>query len=77
MAVRNDAIQYLDGKPVVFVEAKSKSGKRFEARFVELGPSDGRFTEVYFGIVPGQSYVAGNSFMLKAELSKGMAAHAH
>ncbi len=77
VAVRNEAIQYLDGKPVVFVEEKTKKGKRFTAKDVELGPSDGRYTEIYYGIVPGQAYVAGNSFMLKAELSKGMAAHSH
>ena len=77
VAVRNEAIQFLEGKPVVFVEEKTKSGRRFTAKDVELGPSDVHFTEIYFGVVPGQSYVAGNSFMLKAELSKGMAAHSH
>ncbi len=125
VAVRNSAIQYLEGKPVVFVEQKGaaekemhkdhddhkktepaasaakeknkdKQGhdhasegadkkahtepmrkKQFIAKDVELGPTDGRFTEIYFGVLPGQTYVANNSFMLKAELSKGMAAHAH
>ena len=77
IAVRNEAIQYLDGKPVVFVEQKAKKGRHFVAKDVELGPSDGQYTEIYYGVLPGQAYVAGNSFMLKAELSKGMAAHSH
>ena len=138
VAVRNSAIQYIDAKPVVFVEQKEaeknhkheghKEGKakgsekgdayeehqhekgerhketarkeeeheghkhehghghghegegksrRFVVRQIETGPTDGRFTEVYFGILPGEKYVAENSFMLKAELSKGMAAHSH
>ena len=112
IAVRNSAIQFLDGKPVVFVEQKENENehehehagenghqheqeaggheeagdhhhdekekkRRFKAVFVETGPSDGRFTEIYFGLLPGQTYVADNSFMLKAELSKGMAAHSH
>ncbi len=125
VAVHNSAIQYLEGKPVVFVEQKAaaekephkdhadhkeaepaapqtkekpkdKEGhdhahegegkeahtepmrkKQFIAMDVELGPTDGHFTEIYFGVLPGQTYVADNSFMLKAELSKGMAAHSH
>ncbi len=123
VAVRNSAIQCIDGKPVVFVQQKvtapkephkdhaghqdnepaapkapaatakpkdkhdhANEGKdphamsmvkKFIAMDVELGATDGRFTEIYFGLLPGQIYVADNSFMLKAELSKGMAAHSH
>lgn len=78
VAVREEAIQYIDGKPVVFIEETNKKGQtKFIAMDVELGPGDGRFREVYFGVLPGQRYVAANSFILKAELSKGMAAHSH
>ncbi len=77
VAVRNEAIQYLDGKPVVFVEQKAKKGHHFVAKEVELGIRDSQYTEILFGVLPGQTYVAGNSFILKAELSKGQAAHSH
>ena len=77
VAVREKAIQYIEGKPVVFVEKEGSKGKSFVAKNVELGPGDGTFREIYFGVTPGQKYVSGNSFTLKAELSKGNAAHSH
>ena len=77
VAVREKAIQYLDGKPVIFVQQEGSKGMKFAAKEVELGTGDGIFREIYFGILPGQKYVSGNSFTLKAELSKGNAAHAH
>ncbi len=77
VAVREKAIQYLEGKPVVFVEEEGSKGMNFVAKDVELGPGDGVFREIYFGVLPGQKYVSGNSFVLKAELSKGNAAHSH
>lgn len=58
---------------VVFVN----DGDTFEARPLELGRSDGRWVEVIQGLSPGEKYVAKNSFVLKAELGKAGAAHAH
>lgn len=72
-AVRNDALQTIDGKTVVFVKVKDG----FEARQVELGVSDGRMTEVLFGVVAGDRYASEGSFVLKAELGKSEAAHEH
>jgi cobalt-zinc-cadmium efflux system membrane fusion protein len=44
---------------------------------VKLGRSDTEVTEVLAGLQPGETYVAGNSFILKAELGKGEAEHEH
>lgn len=77
VAVRKNAVQYIEGKPVVFIEEKTADGSKFTPKNVELGPSDETHVEVYFGILPDQRYVSDNSFMLKAELSKNMAAHSH
>lgn len=71
LAVRDDAIQNLKGRNVVFVA----DAKGFEARPVQLGRGDGERTELTGGIQPGERYAARNSFILKAELGKGEAAH--
>lgn len=72
-AVRHEALQTVDGKTVVFVKVKDG----FEARAVELGATDGRMTEVLFGVVAGDRYASAGSFVLKAELGKSEAAHEH
>jgi multidrug efflux pump subunit AcrA (membrane-fusion protein) len=77
VAVRKNAVQYIEGKPVVFIEEQTKDGSKFIPKNVELGPSDENYIEIYFGVLPNQRYVSDNSFMLKAELSKSMAAHSH
>ena len=64
--VREDAVQTMDGKEVVFVE----EGDSFEAREVQIGQRDGDRAEVLSGLKPGERYVAGNSFILKAEIGK-------
>ena len=73
VAVKQSAIQFIEGKPVVFVEGK----EGFEAREVEFGLKDDLMIEVIFGIVAGERVVTGNSFVLKAELGKGEATHEH
>lgn len=73
VVVRSDAIQTLGDKPAVFV----RSDEGFKAVAVKLGRSDGQRTEILGGLAPGQSYVATNSFVLKAELGKGSAEHEH
>ncbi len=73
VAVKLAAIQYIDNKPVVFVEGK----EGFEAREVELGLKDDEVAEVLFGVVAGDKVVTGNSFVLKAEIGKGQASHEH
>lgn len=73
LAIRNEAVQTLEGKSVVFVQGE----EGFEPREVALGRSDGEFAEVVSGLKAGESYAASNSFILKAELGKGSAEHGH
>lgn len=71
VAVRAAAIQMMEQKPVIFVQ----EGDGFEARPVEAGRRDAAWVEILSGVQPGDKYVAGNSFLLKAELGKEGAAH--
>jgi cobalt-zinc-cadmium efflux system membrane fusion protein len=73
LAVKSESLQTLEDRTVVFV--RNEAG--FEARPVELGASDGEFSEVRDGITAGESYAAKNSFILKAELGEGAAEHGH
>jgi cobalt-zinc-cadmium efflux system membrane fusion protein len=73
VVVKNDALQTVDGKTVVFVKIKDA----FEVRAVELGVSDGKMTEVLFGVLAGDRYAGAGSFVMKAELGKSEAAHEH
>jgi len=73
VAVRNEALQVLEGRTVVFVSGPAG----FQPRPVETGRVDGEATEILAGLSAGDRYVAGNSFILKAELGKGEAAHEH
>lgn len=71
LAVSSDGLQTLQDRTVVFVNVD----EGFEPRPVELGRTDGELTEVLSGLEPGETYVTKNSFILKAELGKGEAAH--
>lgn len=73
LAIRSEALQTLEGRSVVFVQ----TDEGFAPREIELGRSDGKHAEVLSGLEPGVSYVAKNSFILKAELGKGEAEHGH
>lgn len=73
LAIRNEALQNLEGKNVVFV----LDADGFEPRPVQLGRSDDERTEVLSGLSAGERYAAANSFVLKAELGKGSAEHGH
>lgn len=73
LAIRNEAVQTLEERSVVFVQGE----EGFEPRAVSLGRSDGEFSEVLAGLQSGDTYAAANSFILKAELGKGSAEHGH
>jgi cobalt-zinc-cadmium efflux system membrane fusion protein len=73
IAISADAIQTLEGRTVVFV----RDGETFGGREVELGGRDADWIEVRFGLLPGDVYAARNSFVIKAEIGKGSAAHEH
>ncbi len=73
VAVLSDAIQSMDGKKVVFVRV----GDGFVTQPVQTGRSDEARTEIVSGLKAGTSYAAAGSFVLKAEIGKGSAEHAH
>jgi cobalt-zinc-cadmium efflux system membrane fusion protein len=73
VAVKQTALQYIENKPVLFVE----TDKGFEKREVELGYKDDVLVEILFGVLPGDKVVIGNSFVLKSELGKAEAEHVH
>jgi cobalt-zinc-cadmium efflux system membrane fusion protein len=73
VAVSAEAIQTVRDWTAVF----GRYGSSFEARPLELGRSDGKFTEVIKGINAGERYAAKNSFLIKAELGKAGASHDH
>lgn len=71
LAVRQTAIQNIEGKSYVFV----RQDRKLVAKTVVLGESDGQFTAVLEGLKPEEHYASGNTFLLKAELGKGEAEH--
>ncbi|WP_373989550.1 efflux RND transporter periplasmic adaptor subunit [Duganella sp. BuS-21] len=73
VTVAAEAVQTVDGQPAVLV--RTASG--FEVHPVTLGRSDGKLTEILQGLPAGAQYAAANSYVLKAELGKGSAEHAH
>ena len=64
-----DAVQEVDGAPVVFIEGEH-SGE-FAAVRVALGPQDTRQVEVTAGLSSGQRVVVEGAFALKSELLRG------
>lgn len=73
LAVENRALQTMDGQRVVFVQ----EGATYERRVLQLGRTDGRFTEVLNGIQRGETYVVENSYLIKADMEKAGAGHQH
>jgi cobalt-zinc-cadmium efflux system membrane fusion protein len=73
VTVLADAVQTVDGKPSIFV----RTAQGFQVQPVTLGRSDGKLTEVLQGLPAGARYAAANSYLLKAELGKDSAEHAH
>jgi cobalt-zinc-cadmium efflux system membrane fusion protein len=73
LAIQENAVQVVDDNPVVFVAHDGA----FEVRPVELGRSDGKYSEVLAGLKAGESYVSGSSFVLKSELGKEGTEHGH
>ncbi len=73
VAVVADAVQTVNDKPVVFMRVPGG----FIAQPVTLGRSDGKMIAIVKGLKPGVQYAAAGSFVIKAELGKGSASHAH
>ena len=73
LIVPKDAIQSINGKPVVFV----RTAQGFEKRDVTTGREDSQHVEVISGLNPGDQIAVSNTFTLKAELGKAEAEHQH
>ena len=61
------------------VDAEQKGQVHLKAQPVQLGQAsnDAQWVEVILGLTAGQRYVNQGSFVLKSELEKGEADHAH
>ena len=73
LVVDNRAFQEVEGKRVVFVT--NQDG--YETRELKIGQSDGQFSQVISGLNIGEQYALINSYLLKADLGKAGASHAH
>jgi membrane fusion protein, heavy metal efflux system len=73
LLISKSAIQTIEGKSIAFVD----TGKGFEVRQLRLGRSNESQVEIVSGLVPGERYASDGSFLFKAHLEKGKAAHAH
>ncbi len=73
------AVQKVEGQDAVFIASAHGAKIEFTAQPVKLGQSagDSLWIEVISGLKPGQQYAASGSFLLKSELEKGEASHAH
>lgn len=67
VVVPADAIQAIDGRPVVFV---AETATRFRARIVETGSTIDGMVDVRRGLKPDEMIVVAGSFVLKSELLK-------
>lgn len=73
LAVKNSGLQRFRDFTVVFAQV----GDTYEVRMLDLGASDGTWTEVLGGLEAGEDYVAENSFLVKADIEKSGASHDH
>lgn len=73
MMVEREAVQMLEGEPVLFVPG----AHGFQTLEVELGLADDQHVEIKRGLKPGDRYVAVGAFVLKAQMvTSGMDPHA-
>lgn len=73
LRVPRSALQTIAGESVLFV----RTADGFEKREVALGAGDDQSVEIVFGLDAGENIAVANSFVLKAELGKAEAEHAH
>lgn len=66
--VPEDALQNINGMPVVFVTA---DGTTFQARTVNVGTRSMGKAEIVDGLKPGERIVVNGAFMVKSEMLKG------
>ncbi|WP_448694288.1 efflux RND transporter periplasmic adaptor subunit [Pseudomonas rhizophila] len=73
VAVPETAVQTVEDKPTVFI--RTEDG--FQAKPVEVGSRAAGLVEITGGLEPGVQVAAAGSFILKSELGKASATHAH
>lgn len=73
LTIDNRALQDFRDWKVVFIKVRDT----YEFRPLELGRSDGRYTEVLDGLNAGDQYVVENSYLIKADIEKSGASHDH
>ncbi|MBS0195979.1 MAG: efflux RND transporter periplasmic adaptor subunit [Planctomycetes bacterium] len=76
VAVPDEAVQTVEGGPAVFVPVKGEANT-FAKRAVTVGKAVGGLVPILAGLEAGEEFVASGTFILKAELGKGSAAHQH
>lgn len=76
VAVPHEAVQTVEGGPAVFVPVVGEPNT-FQKRAITVGPTVGGLVPVLTGLVEGEKFISAGSFILKAELGKGSAAHEH
>lgn len=73
VAVKTSAIQTYRDWTAVFI----RDGNTFEVQPLEVGEANEEWTEVTAGLRAGMTYVAENSFLIKADTLKSGASHDH
>ena len=73
LTVPESSIQSIEDKPSVFV----RNAEGFKAQPVTVGRHDGGYVEITQGLAADTQVAAAGSFILKSELGKGSAEHAH
>jgi cobalt-zinc-cadmium efflux system membrane fusion protein len=71
--ISKTALQTINGKPTVFVQ----TSEGFTPRAVTLGRTNETHVEITAGLQAGERYASTETFVLKADLAKGTAAHDH
>lgn len=73
IAVPRDALQFMEDQQVVFIQ----NGNTYEPRPVTVGMTGTDNAEIISGLKRGETYVSAGSFVIKADILKGTAAHEH
>ena len=73
IVVPKSAVQTVDGQSTVFV----RTSDGFMPHRIVTGREDSKSVEVTSGLSPGDRIATANTFVLKADLGRGEAGHAH
>ncbi|HEY0332519.1 MAG TPA: efflux RND transporter periplasmic adaptor subunit [Stenotrophomonas sp.] len=73
VVVPRAALQTMDGHDAVFV----RLGQTYQVRAVKLGAQDSQNTEILEGLRAGEAVVVAQSYLVKADIEKSGADHAH